>query len=107
MPLEQEAYYGELDKSRFSMIEVAAVESYKGMVFATMAPDAPSLSDYLGGMKWYLDVWLDAMPAGTELIGAPSKVELPVNWKLGVEVTVMAKLDLDLKSSSGLVSSPV
>nr|AYA78735.1 aromatic-ring-hydroxylating oxygenase alpha subunit [uncultured bacterium] len=85
VPLEQEAYYGEIDKSRFGMVEVAAVESYKGMVFATMAPDAPSLSDYLGAMKWYLDVWLDAMPEGTELIGAPSKVELPVNWKLPVE----------------------
>ncbi len=35
VPLEQEAYYGEIDKSKFGMIEVAALESYKGMVFAT------------------------------------------------------------------------
>ncbi|MGB1703122.1 MAG: aromatic ring-hydroxylating oxygenase subunit alpha, partial [Cycloclasticus sp.] len=85
VPLEEAAYQNNLDKSKFGMIEVAQIASYKGLIFATFDEKAPSLEEYLGDMKWYLDVWLDAMPEGTELIGTAMKVELPVNWKLAVE----------------------
>jgi len=43
------------------------------------------LETYLGDAKWYLDVWLDAMPGGTALIGETQRVELQTNWKLPVE----------------------
>ncbi len=85
MPLEKEAYYNKLDKGKFGLIEVAQIKNYKGLIFATFDKEAPSLEEYLGEMKWYLDSWLDAMPEGTELIGTAMKVELPVNWKLPVE----------------------
>ena len=85
VPLEKDAYKDQLDKSKFGLVEVAQIANYKGLVFATFDEAAPSLEDYLGEMKWYLDVWLDAMPEGTELIGTAMKVELPVNWKLPVE----------------------
>jgi ethylbenzene dioxygenase alpha subunit len=85
VPLEEAAYHNKLDKSKFGMAEVAQIASYKGLIFATFDKSAPSLEDYLGEMKWYLDIWLDAMPEGTELIGTAMKVELPVNWKLAVE----------------------
>ncbi|HIL92263.1 MAG TPA: aromatic ring-hydroxylating dioxygenase subunit alpha [Cycloclasticus sp.] len=85
VPLEKEAYYNKLDKGKFGLIEVAQIKNYKGLIFATFDKEAPSLEEYLGEMKWYLDSWLDAMPEGTELIGTAMKVELPVNWKLPVE----------------------
>jgi 3-phenylpropionate/trans-cinnamate dioxygenase alpha subunit len=85
VPLEQEAYFGELDKSRFGMVPVARVESYKGLVFGCFDPQAPSLEDYLGDVKFYLDVFLDAMPGGAALGGETQKVELRTNWKLPVE----------------------
>ncbi|MFT6989586.1 MAG: 3-phenylpropionate/trans-cinnamate dioxygenase alpha subunit [Paraglaciecola sp.] len=85
VPLEEAAYQNKLDKSKFGMVEVAQIASYKGLIFATFDEQAPSLEEYLGEMKWYLDVWLDAMPEGTELVGTAMKVELPVNWKLAVE----------------------
>ncbi len=85
VPLEEDAYHNQLDKSKFGLTQVAQVASYKGMIFGTFDVNAPPLEDYLGDMKWYLDVWLDAMPEGTELIGTTQKVEYPVNWKLPVE----------------------
>jgi 3-phenylpropionate/trans-cinnamate dioxygenase alpha subunit len=85
VPLEQEAYFGELDKSRFGLVPVAQVASYKGLVFGCFDPAAPSLEHYLGDAKFYLDVWLDAMPGGTALIGETQKVDLETNWKLPVE----------------------
>lgn len=85
VPLEKEAYHNQLDKTKFGLSKVARVENYKGLIFGNFDPDAPSLEDYLGDMKWYLDIWLDATPEGTELIGTTQKVEYPVNWKLPVE----------------------
>ncbi len=85
VPLEEVAYYNEIDKSKFGLIEVDQVASYKGLIFGCFDPNAPSLSDYLGDMKWWIDIWLDAMPGGSELMGNAQKVVIDANWKLPIE----------------------
>ena len=83
VPFEKELYRCKLDKSINGLIE-ARVESYCGFVYGCFDKDAPSLSDYLGEMKWYLDVWMDAT-GGVELIGPPSRSVLDCNWKTPTE----------------------
>jgi 3-phenylpropionate/trans-cinnamate dioxygenase alpha subunit len=85
VPLEKEVYFDELDRSKFGLVPIERLDSYKGLVFGCFDPSAPSLSDYLGQMKWYLDVWLDALPGGSVLMGDAQKVEIMSNWKLPVE----------------------
>ena len=84
VPYENEAFFGKLDKSQFGLRPVAQVASYKGLVFGTFDPDAPSLETYLGDMRWYLDAFLD-VPGGVELIGPPMKSILNCNWKTPAE----------------------
>jgi ethylbenzene dioxygenase alpha subunit len=76
---------GDIDKSKWGLKEVAKVGSYKGLVFATFDPTAPSLEDYLGDYRWYLDCIVDNDEGGTELIGGCIKSIIPANWKFGVE----------------------
>lgn len=85
VPLEKEAYFGELDRSKLGLVPVSKVAEYKGLIFGCFDPAAPSLEDYLGDARFFLDVWLDAMPGGTALIGETQKMELATNWKLPVE----------------------
>lgn len=85
VPLEKEVYFCEIDKARHHLVPVDQVASYKGLVFGCFDPEAPSLEDYLGDMRWYLDVALDAMPGGMALIGTTQKVAMATNWKLPVE----------------------
>ena len=85
VPLEKEAYFCELDRSKYGLIPVAQVSDYKGLVFGCFDADAPSLEDYLGDAKFFLDVWLDAMPGGTSLVGETQKMVIDTNWKLPVE----------------------
>lgn len=85
VPLENEAYFGELDRSKFGLVPVTKVAEYKGLIFGCFDPEAPSLEDYLGDAKFFLDVWLDAMPGGTSLVGETQKIVLDTNWKLPVE----------------------
>jgi ethylbenzene dioxygenase alpha subunit len=74
----------DFDKSRQGLRE-ARVASYKGLVFATFAEDAPSLEEYLGPMTWYLDVILDNDEGGTEFIGGCIRSTIECNWKIAAE----------------------
>src|SRR3989449_2909409 len=88
VPFAKDAYGEQLDKSRWGLIEVARMETYKGTIWATWAADAPSFLDYIGGYKLYLDLLLDAWDGregGTEAIGGIHKGLIPCYWELPAE----------------------
>lgn len=84
---ESEAYDAEpsFDASALGLTPIPRVATYKGLVFASMAPDAPSLPEYLGAFTWYLDVLLDNDPAGTEFLPGSICSVIPCNWKIAAE----------------------
>ena len=85
VPNLQDAYYNELDQSKWGLIPVAQLDSYKGLIFATFDPDAPPLLDYLGPMAWYIDAFFDRREGGAEVIGGVHKWVVPCNWKFPAE----------------------
>jgi phenylpropionate dioxygenase-like ring-hydroxylating dioxygenase large terminal subunit len=88
VPFARDAYGPQLDKTRWGLIEVARLENYKGTIWATWEPSAPSFLDYIGGYKLYLDLLLDAWDGregGTEVIGGVHKWLIPSNWKFPAE----------------------
>ena len=85
VPSLKEAYYDELDTSKWGLASVAQVDSYKGLVFGTFDPSAPSLKDYLGEMAWYLDAFFDRREGGTEAMPGMHKWVVPCNWKLAAD----------------------
>ena len=85
VPNLRDAYFGELDLDQWNLIPVAQLDSYRGMIFATFDPDAPSLREYLGEMAWYLDSFFDRREGGVEVVGGVHKWVVPCNWKLPAE----------------------
>jgi phenylpropionate dioxygenase-like ring-hydroxylating dioxygenase large terminal subunit len=79
VPGESEAYYNALDKTSRGLL-TARVDTYAGIVFATWAPDAPSLEAYLGDARWYLDTVFNRCDGGMQALGPLKWIE-PVNWK--------------------------
>ena len=73
VPGYKEAYFEELDRSQWGLVE-ARTDSYKGLVFATWDSQAPSLYDYLGDMGYYLDLLADKREGGSEIIGSRHKI---------------------------------
>ena len=63
----------------------ARVGTYKGLVFATFDEQAPSLDDYLGDFRWYLDIILDNDEAGTEFLDGNIRSRIQCNWKFPAE----------------------
>lgn len=84
-PFERAAYPPDgLDRDRLRLIE-ARCDSYAGLIFATWTPEGegPSLPDFLGNMRWYLDVF--AGRAQMELVGEAQRWVVPSSWRLPAE----------------------
>jgi hypothetical protein len=62
---------------------VAQVASYKGLIFGTFDPDAPSLDEYLGDMRWGLDLLLDQ--GDMEVVPGIVRWQIDANWKFAAD----------------------
>jgi nitrite reductase/ring-hydroxylating ferredoxin subunit len=80
VPGFKDLYHEELDRANWGLARVAQVASYKGLIFGTFDPEAPTLDDYLGDMRWGLDLLLDQ----GEMVAIPGiqRWTMECNWKL-------------------------
>lgn len=85
VPQLENAYYNELQREDWGLLEVPCVESFRGLVFANFDPDAEPLADYLGDMAWYLDIVLARSQGGTVAMPGCHRWRLDGNWKLAAE----------------------
>lgn len=78
---------GELgDAQQIGLQPVAKVDSYQGLIFASLNPDVESLPDFLGNAKPYLDDWAAQAPDGViQVEGNAYAHTFPGNWKLQAE----------------------
>jgi phenylpropionate dioxygenase-like ring-hydroxylating dioxygenase large terminal subunit len=83
-PAFKEAY-GTFDRSAWGLYSAAQVDSVHGLVFATLDPAAPSLDEYLGGVKWYLELMLGIGREGMKVRGEPQRWVMDGNWKTASE----------------------
>lgn len=85
VPSLEIGYHNRLDLAEWGLVEVAQLSIYKGLIFATWDKAAPSLTDYLGDMTFYLDCMLDRLDGGTELVIGTRRWIIPTNWKHAAE----------------------
>lgn len=84
-PFLKDAYGKELQKEDMGLIAAPNVESLHGFVFASLDPDAPSLDEYLGDLKWHFDTMWGQCEQGWEVIGEPQRVLVKADWKSAAE----------------------
>jgi len=86
VPFHRDAYGGEegLGRDGVSLLPAPRVAVYRGLIFASLDPDAPDLVDYLGGFAFYLDFYVNQSEGGPELRG-PQRFRIRANWKIGAE----------------------
>jgi PAH dioxygenase large subunit len=84
-PFYRAAYGGELRREEWGLHHAAQVESIHGFVFATLDADAPPLDEYLGPMRWYMDLFWGACTDGWEVIGDPQRFRIASDWKTAAD----------------------
>ncbi|MDY7102771.1 MAG: aromatic ring-hydroxylating dioxygenase subunit alpha [Actinomycetota bacterium] len=85
VPVQKQAYGDDLDKGALGLVEVAQLDTYNGMIFACQDPDQVPLGEWLGDMRWYLDLLTMRSPAGLEVVGPPQRWVVDVDWKIAGE----------------------
>jgi phenylpropionate dioxygenase-like ring-hydroxylating dioxygenase large terminal subunit len=77
--------YGSMDKSQWGLLAAASVDSVGGFVFATLDREAPSLDEFLGDMKWYIELMWGLLDEGWEVVGEPQRWVMDADWKSGAD----------------------
>jgi len=77
--------YKKLDTKQWGLRKAANVDTYQGLVFACLDPQAVSLREYLGDMCWYLDILLGLNEGGMRVEGDPHRWRVAADWKSGAE----------------------
>ncbi|HEV8017107.1 MAG TPA: Rieske 2Fe-2S domain-containing protein [Steroidobacteraceae bacterium] len=75
---------GELDKSQLGLIPVTRLGSYRGLVFGSWDPAAPSLEEWLGDMRWYMDI-IFGRTGEIEFVGVPQIWDVECCWKIATD----------------------
>ena len=69
----------------FGLLPLPRVQSHRGFVFASLAPQGVSLKEHLGRGAHYLDLMCDRAPDGEIEATRPIKYDYRGNWKLQFE----------------------
>jgi phenylpropionate dioxygenase-like ring-hydroxylating dioxygenase large terminal subunit len=77
--------YKHLNAEEWGLVAAPHVDTVHGLIFASLDTNAPSLDEYLGGMRWYLDVIFGLNEQGMRAIGEPHRWRVNANWKSGSE----------------------
>jgi len=80
-----DGYACDFKDSRFNLAQVPRVESYRGFIFGTLNAEAPSLGDYLGGIRWPIDEWVERHPGGKVEVREANRQKFKGNWKLAYD----------------------
>src|SRR5271170_1758896 len=84
-PIARQQMHGDvLPKSELGLRR-ARVDTYAGLIFATLNPEIAPLADHLGDLKFYLDLFYDITEDGLEVVGPPQRFTVAGNWKLAAE----------------------
>ena len=79
-------YGAGFDQENHDLAKVARFEEYRGLLFASLNPDVPSLADYLGEVRKLIDVVVDKSPEGVlELVPGRVTFTYAANWKMQLE----------------------
>lgn len=86
IPQRSGAYPDDFDKGQLGLMRAPRVASYRGLIFASLAPTGPSIIDHLGPARRYLDLHLDRSPVGEiALTHGIHRTEFQGNWKFQAE----------------------
>ncbi|GAB3745143.1 aromatic ring-hydroxylating dioxygenase subunit alpha [Nocardiopsis nanhaiensis] len=86
LPFHKEAYGGEKGFRYKGQRLLAApnLDTYNGLIFLNLDPEAPPLREFLGDFAFYLDLYTAQSKSGIELRG-PQRWRVKANWKIGAE----------------------
>jgi phenylpropionate dioxygenase-like ring-hydroxylating dioxygenase large terminal subunit len=84
VPNKEQAYQ-HLTLENWGLMPASRIETYRGLIFASLVAQGGSLAEHLGDYRWYLDLNLGLAEGGMQLVGPPHRWRIDADWKSGSE----------------------
>lgn len=84
----QDGYGKNFNKDELGLVPVPQVDVYQGFIFAKLSEGGPTLEEYLGHAKPFIDEVARLGPEGIELTAGVQKGAYNGNWKLQIENSI-------------------
>ena len=82
----KDACYPEaFDAENHDLLPIARVERYKGLVFGSLSPAVPPLEEFLGELRFFIDLAMEQSPQGMEFVPGRAAYTFAANWKLQMD----------------------
>jgi benzoate/toluate 1,2-dioxygenase alpha subunit len=82
VPKRATGWPAEFPLSQFDLHAVARLDSYRGLIFASLTPDVPPLHQHLGAATALIDIFVAPAPQPLEIVAGYSIYETACNWKI-------------------------
>lgn len=82
---EEGAYHSAFDQVDHDLINLPRVASYNGLIFGSLNNDVPPLDDFLGDMRFFIDLAMDQGADGMEPIPGRITYTYRGNWKFQLD----------------------
>ncbi|MFV0494360.1 Rieske 2Fe-2S domain-containing protein [Mycobacterium sp.] len=85
LPFHRDAYGGDDGFAKGqTLLPAPSLASYNGLIFISLDPNAPPLTEFLGDFAFYLDFYTKQSDRGLQVRG-PQRWRIKANWKIGAE----------------------
>ena len=82
-------YGNSFRREDYPLAKVPRYESYRGLIFASLSPEGPSLVERLGNARRLIDQFMDLSPDGEIVVrSGVLRHEFRGNWKMAIENSV-------------------
>ena len=81
-PKRATGWPAEFPLAQFDLRPIARLDSYRGFVFGSLAPNVPGLREHLGGAATLMDIFVAPAPQPLEIVSGYSIYETACNWKV-------------------------
>jgi phenylpropionate dioxygenase-like ring-hydroxylating dioxygenase large terminal subunit len=78
-------YPAAFDAENHDLLRLPRIATYRGFIFGSLSADVPDLGDFLGDMRFFIDLIADQGPQGVELVPGRAVYTYNANWKLQLD----------------------
>lgn len=79
------SYTAAFDADNHDLLPIARVERYKGLIFGSLSPAVLPLEQFLGELRFFIDVAMEQSPQGMEFVPGRAAYSYGGNWKLQMD----------------------
>ena len=82
VPYQDKVYPDSFDRKEWGLVKIPRLESYRGFIFGCWDESCVSLNDFLGDLRFYLDIFIDRALGELEIVPGRQRYECAANWKI-------------------------